>query len=79
MTIEVQGHIEAIESGGTSRGLKLKVRLEMDRARGQIIELSVTPDEARTYMPGTAITLRLWPDRRPPSPPPFAASAAREG
>jgi hypothetical protein len=78
MTIEIHGHVHAIENGGTSRGLRLVIQLEMDRAKGQKLELSVTPEEARNYMPGTGITLRAWPDGRKPSPPEFAPQD-REG
>lgn len=78
MTIELHGHVDAIENGGTSKGLRVTVRLEMDRANGQKLEPALTPEEARTYMPGTGITLRLWPDARKPCPPPFDEVTAND-
>lgn len=74
MTVEVFGHVKGIEHGCSPHGLRLYIKLEMDRANGQLLELSVTPEEARTYMPGTGITLRLFPNALKPCPPEFKSS-----
>jgi hypothetical protein len=63
MTIELQGHVQAVEYGGRGDGrpLRATLTLEMSRANGQKLEISMTEDEARAYLPGTPITLRFWP------------------
>lgn len=60
--MKIEGFVKAIEYG--SRGTKdhdqtVTLALEMGRANGQRIEISMTSEEAKHYLPGTTILLEL--------------------
>lgn len=63
MTVEVGGHVQSAEFPGRGKvgNLTVTLRLEMERANGQVVEITMSAEEAKAYLPGTPITLRFWP------------------
>lgn len=63
MTIELGGHVKSVEfpGGGKVGELTVTLQLEASRANAQKVEIAMTAEEAKAYLPGTPITLRFWP------------------
>lgn len=60
--MNISGHVKSIEYGG--RGTKgadqtVTLSLEMARCGGQKLEVRMSTEEAKAYLPGTAIALTL--------------------
>jgi hypothetical protein len=63
MTIELGGFVKSVEfpGGGKVGELTVTLQLEARRANAKTVEIAMTKEEAKMYLPGTSITLRFWP------------------
>jgi hypothetical protein len=60
MTIEFQGHVSEMKLG-TSDRVKVRIQTAMHRMEGKPLDIEMSREEARQYMPGSGVTIQLRP------------------
>lgn len=61
MTIEINGHVDELRAGLPGKTVAT-IQLEAERGNSQRVEIHLTKAEAKNYLPGVGVTIRLWPN-----------------
>lgn len=72
MTIEVFGHVQAIENGGGSNDVTLCIHVEASRMYGDrkpvVLRVFASKAETEVYRPGMGVKIQIQPHHFAPNP-----------